>query len=337
MGLDHVRLPVAEERLWSAAGEIDREMFALLDAKITAAIRAGLRVILCLHSLRSHPSGPTAEGSLSLFREEKDVERFCRYWRDLARHFGGHSRRHLAYELLNEAVAPTDEAWNRVWRLACAAIRELEPERMLLVGSNHFQIPGKVKRLGLSAHDHNILPTFHLYYPILFTHYRADWLPGRSYQGAVQYPGRPVPLDECDKLDGPLRHYVEENNQPMTRQLLRAIVIDAVKAGRASGHVVHCGEFGCMDTLPLAARDRWYRDVVELFEEQGVPWTCWDWKGNLGILNRRTWQASGVHVSMGLTTPRRGRVPLPRAAFWIRVRRRLKRIAGRLRRLRSNG
>ena len=53
-GFDHLRLPVDEEQLWNEKGEREVEAFGLLGRAVDWCAKAGLRVVVDLHILRSH-------------------------------------------------------------------------------------------------------------------------------------------------------------------------------------------------------------------------------------------------------------------------------------------
>lgn len=343
MGFDHVRIPISELCLWKEDGEPREDLFAMLQEKVSDSISVGLKVVVCIHFLRSHPPLPeTPRGKLlfanpgmgaltelsrltrhPLFSDEDSLTTFGRRWRELSTLLRGFSVDTLAYELFNEPFSPDHDEWNRVWQHAYHVVRELEPNRLLIVGSNLFQIPPTIKRLDLSWTDRNLLPAFHFYYPDLLTHYRAEWQNYGGYDGPIGYPGRPVPKEAVAHLKGELREVIEDNNRPITRQVMRQIVKDAVDAAAHSGHGVYCGEFGCIDSVPVDVRAAWYRDVIETFEEFGVPWTQWDWKGQFGILDRDTWKLVGYEKALGLKRPARAKPPSPILPWWRRVRRQL--------------
>jgi endoglucanase len=46
---------------------------------------------------------------------------------------------------------------------------------------------------------------------------------------------------------------------------------------------LYCGEFGCLPTVPRAARLAYYRDLVGVFESAGMAWANWEYKGDFGI------------------------------------------------------
>ena len=83
--------------------------------------------IVDLHILRSHYFND-AETS-ALWTDPAEPRRFADLWRQISRRLGERSNDRVAYELLNEAVAPDDADWNRVWAHPFAAIREAEPGR----------------------------------------------------------------------------------------------------------------------------------------------------------------------------------------------------------------
>ncbi len=49
---------------------------------------------------------------------------------------------------------------------------------------------------------------------------------------------------------------------------------------------LYCGEWGCLRTVPDAARLQWYRDVKSVLEENNIAWATWDYKGGFGIINK---------------------------------------------------
>ena len=323
--MDHVRIPISEEIMWSKNGSKIEDRFYRLEQVISESIGNGLRVILCFHSLRSHPI--FGKGVPNLFTEEEEVDNFKGKWQQISEIFKSYSVQYLAYELLNEPRAPLDEDWNRVLKSTYLFIRDQDTDRTLFFGSNFYQIPERMKTLFLPEDDHNIIKTFHFYYPMLFTHYKASWLINGAYNGPIQYPGRPIPNEYVDDLEEPLGNHLGQNNGPVTKNIIKKILMSLDTAIGKTNHPVHCGEFGCIDETPIASRRKWYDDLVSCLEEQGIPWTNWDWKGNFGILDKATWKPSSIHQSLGLKQPFFGGVTRPHLSLRSKVRRRLGRIA----------
>jgi endoglucanase len=81
----------------------------------------------------------------------------------------------VAYELMNEPVADDPSDWNRLVARAVRAVREREPQRTLVIGSNRWQSADTFDRLRLPEGDRNVLLSFHFYTPMPLTHYGAGW------------------------------------------------------------------------------------------------------------------------------------------------------------------
>ncbi|HEY5552768.1 MAG TPA: glycoside hydrolase, partial [Opitutaceae bacterium] len=58
----------------------------------------------------------------------------------------------------------------------------------------------------------------------------------------------------------------------------------AIRRARELGLQLYCGEFGCLPTVPRADRLAYYRDIVSVFEANGIAWANWEYKGDFGIL-----------------------------------------------------
>ena len=111
-GFDHIRLPVDEKELWSAEGRPIESEFKRLVSAIDWCQKAGLRVIVDLHTLNSHHFNAANEGlKITLWTDPAKQEHLFALWRDLSaalRHFPASV---LAYEILNEPVADDPEDW----------------------------------------------------------------------------------------------------------------------------------------------------------------------------------------------------------------------------------
>jgi endoglucanase len=291
MGLDHIRIPIDESHLWTENGSRQAEGFDLLSEGLDWAQAAGLRSIVDLHIIRSHFFNDTEEPPL--FTVETEMERFGSLWTDLSQAFSSRSTEMVAYELLNEPVARDDRRWNQVYPYALGAIREREPERAVVLGSNHYNQCRTFPDLAIPD-DRNIILTYHYYNPMLITHYGARWTHAGSYDGPVQYPGRPIPESEADRAKTLLGESMAWENRHMDREVMRCDMEVAVTVARERGLAIHCGEFGCYHRSPREVKERWYRDMAGVFRELGVSWSCWDYKGAFGIVDRNG-KETGVH------------------------------------------
>lgn len=283
-GFDHVRIPVDEEQLFLESGEKDAEAFALLHEALGWCRKYGLRAVVDLHILRSHHFNAAEK---PLFTDEKAQESFFDCWRKISGELKDYSNGWVAYELMNEPVADRAEDWNKLVRRCVEVIREREPQRTLVIGSNRWQRFETVKELELPENDPNIIVSFHYYDPFLFTHYLAGWTDHRDYIGRVHYPGQVVTPEDLAKLPEALAgRYANWTEQVYDKEAFKRDFSEALSVAKARGLQLYCGEYGCINSSPVPDRVRWWRDINEVFEEMGIARAVWDYKGDFGILKR---------------------------------------------------
>ncbi|MGC9450350.1 MAG: glycoside hydrolase family 5 protein [Oceanipulchritudo sp.] len=293
LGFDHIRLPVDEEILWDERGARREEEWDRLHHALQWCHRHALRVIVDLHIIRAHHFNAGNQGkSNPLWTSESARDGLIHLWDLLSDELREYPESEVAYEFMNEPVAPDPEDWNRLLERVHASIRRREPTRVLVIGSNLWQKVKTVPQLRIPRGDPNLLVSFHYYEPGPVTHYRSSWTPLKEYDGPVRYPGVPFPAETLPADPSPgLRKLLEESNRPYDREVIREEVRAAVEFAREHGLRAHCGEWGCHLATPAEVRYRWYEDVVGVFTELGVAWTIWDYKGGFRIVDPTTQEA----------------------------------------------
>ena len=280
---DHLRLPVDEEQLWATDGSREPEGFELLLEALDWCHQAGLRVVVDLHILRSHYFND--EDVPALYTDPAEGRRFAALWGDLSSALGSLPTDLVAYELLNQAVAPTSHAWNVVWRLAYEVIRANEPDRTIVLGSNRFNQCQTFPKLSVPRDD-NLMLTFHYYNPMFVTHYTAPWWrQGGSYAGPIRYPGRPIPDSQHIAVERLRDAGIEHENRDFDCEVMITDMKVPLSIADAAGHPLYCGEFGCYEHTPPDIREAWYRDMARAFRELDIAWANWDYKGNFGLID----------------------------------------------------
>ena len=294
-GFDHLRLPVDEEQLWDASGRPEPEAFDLLDAALDWAAQDGLRAVVDLHILRSHYFISATEPTL--FTDPAEAARFADLWRQLSARLRRRAVDRVAYELMNEAVATDPQDWNRVARGAFEAIRALEPDRTIVLGSNRWNSALTFDQLWIPDDRATVL-TFHYYLPMLVTHYRASWWPeGSFYEGPVQYPGAPIPAASLAQVPEPERSRLAALNVPYDRDRMTADLAQPLAAARRTGLPLYCGEFGAITLAPQPARVAWYRDLIAVFNAHRIAWANWDYKGSFALVDGQG-RSTGIAEAM---------------------------------------
>ena len=277
LGFDHVRMPIDEMHMWDEQGKRDRDAFEILDNAIRWSLAHDLKVVVDLHILRSHHFNAEVK---PLWTEPAEQERFINLWRDLSRALHSYPADSVVYELMNEPVADDADQWNRLAAKAFAAVRELEPERTMMIGSNMWQGAGTFDELEVPD-DPRIILSYHFYEPFMLTHYKTPWNFMKDYTGPVRYPG--VILSEAqfaalpEGLKPELERFVGVN---FNKQLLVEMMEKPLRKANELVLPLYCGEFGVFNAAPKADRIRWYQDMLEIFDEHNVSWGNWNYKSD---------------------------------------------------------
>jgi endoglucanase len=284
MGFDHVRIPVFERTFWTEDMRRIPETVSVFEHGVRVCAERGLRMVVNMHILRSHFFND--ENEPALFRDEREVDRFVLLWKDLASMLVGYDDDLVAYEILNEPVCrdPDGAGWNRVARRMLASLRDREPDRTIVLGSNWYSNHEMYEFLEIPDDPHLWL-TFHYYRPLLVTHHAAPWCDHGSYEGPVHYPGQSVPDELWKTLNAKVRESNDKFNIHYDRDVMKRDLSLPVRRAREAGKPIYCSEFGCIEHTPDDVRRRWYADFLSVLEEYGIPWSHWDYRGDtFGIL-----------------------------------------------------
>ncbi|MBN1403537.1 MAG: cellulase family glycosylhydrolase [Opitutales bacterium] len=294
LGFDHVRLPVDEIELWREDGSPVEANFDLLLKALEWAKEFDLRVIVDLHSVRAHHFNASNEGGHNtLWTDQAAQDNFLNLWEQLSERLKRYPVDFLAYEIMNEPTAEDPEDWNKLVNRSLEFIRTVEPDRVIVIGANMWQIPQMMPHLKVPEGDRNIILSMHTYVPLMFTHHKANWVqePIRGYEGSVRYPGAIVEksyfeaaLKNCppNALDFAGNALEEWGPERFAKEFAPAI-----ERAKELNLQLYCGEFGCLPTVPRADRLAYYRDIVAVFEANGMAWANWEYKGDFGIFE---WQ-----------------------------------------------
>lgn len=277
-GFDHIRIPMDEVQMWDESGNKKTDAFDLLHQAIKWASENQLKVLVDLHIIRAHHF---LDEEPELFTKPEAQVYFVELWQQLSKELQDYSTDQVAYELLNEAVAKDPADWNKVFRMAYDAVRAVEPERVIFIGSNRWQQVQTFPDLEVPENDSNIVLSFHFYNPFLLTHHQASWTKNKIYTGNVHYPGYVVQPSDTLDLPAEVRQHVRSYTQePSNQESLAAAIQIAINKADSLGLQLYCGEFGCLSTVPDRTRKRWFADMIQFFETNNIAWTAWDYKSD---------------------------------------------------------
>jgi len=286
-GFDHVRLPVS----WNfhtgpgPSYSISNALFVRVDAVVTGLMARGIHVLLNLHHFNEFYANPGAW-----------TNKLYAIWEQLAAHYSSFPEG-LAFEILNE---PHDQAttdfMNDVYAHLVPRIRTNNPSRVIFVGPGQWNSISELSAFRLPANDSNLIVAVHNYEPFLYTHQGASWTGSSTATTNVVYPGpppQPVPVHPDASGNAWVTDWFDQyNSLPLAENPCSSNSFDqAFRLARAwsdyYGRPLHVGEFGAYSKSDPDSRERFYREMRESMDRQGMGWASWDWKSGFYYWDRQ--------------------------------------------------
>ena len=291
LGFDFVRIPIDEVQFWDEEGNKLPEAWELLTQALDWSVKHHLRAIVDLHIIRSHYFNAVNEGGKdanTLFTSEKAQQDLINLWYQLSEVLKGYSNDSVAYEFMNEPVAEKHEQWNQLVAKVHAALRKVEPQRTLVIGSNLWQGYQTIKYLRIPENDKNIVISFHYYNPMILTHYGAWWTPLGKYKGKVNYPGILISKEDFEAAPDSIKPELEPYlTQEWNIDKIRADFKDAIEAAKKYNVQLFCGEWGVYEPVDRDLAYAWTKDMLTVFDEFNIAWTTWCYDADFGFWDQQ--------------------------------------------------
>jgi endoglucanase len=291
LGFDFIRLPIDEVQFWDEQGTQEPEAWELMSCAVDWALKHHLRVIVDLHIIRSHYFNAVNEGGAAantLFTSEEAQQQLIDMWYQLSDCLCHYSCDSVAYEFMNEPVADDHEQWNQLIAKVHKALREREPQRTLVIGSNMWQSYATIKDLKVPEGDKNIVLSFHYYNPMILTHYGAWWTPIGKYKGKVNYPGILVSQEDFNAAPDSLKPELEQyTKEEWNIDKIRQDFADAIAAAKKYDLQLFCGEWGVYEPVDRELAYKWTRDMLTVFKENNIAWTTWCYDADFGFWDQQ--------------------------------------------------
>jgi hypothetical protein len=229
-------------------GELQR-----LDAALPLCEKYGLFVVVDLHS---PPGGRATVSSYigsddRLFTDRAVQDKFVEVWRNIATRYRGAKPIwgfDLANEPVEEAVEEGCDDWHDLAERTARAIREIDPQRTLIVEAPPWGSPESLADFTPLAVP-NVVYSAHMYVPGEFTHQGVH----KRDQPPVTYPG-------------------EIHGKRWDKATLVAALQPVIDFQRTYNVHIYIGEFSAIRWAPGDSACRYLQDVIEICEEHG-----WDW------------------------------------------------------------
>lgn len=277
-GFDHVRLPFDYNLLETDSGKPLDENFKYLDLAVRWGKAYKLNVILDLHKTAGYDFNDFGNAEKNnLFTNESAQKRFLNLWDRVSARYA--NAPNVAFELLNEVTDLSFiRPWNDLISRAIKTIRGNAPETPIIYGGVCWNGAAYVKDL-LPPPDQNVIYTFHLYEPLLFTHQKAPWVKALDNGKDVPYTTDMEFFRENSQCLG----FAGENifrsaAKTMGQEFFSDFLKSAVEYAKAQGVPLYCGEYGVIDRADAGETVKWFRDVREVFERFDIGNAIWSYK-----------------------------------------------------------
>lgn len=275
-GVDHVRLPIDYMVLEDDENPFvyKEEGFSYVDRCIKWCESSKLNIILDLHRAPGYAFYSLSDNKL--FESEHMQERLIKLWQEFARRYKEHGN-NVVFELLNEIVEPDSDRWNKLSKRVVAGIREIDRERIIIIGGNHYNNVNTLHELE-PIEDDKLVYTFHFYEPHIFTHQKASWDSLlKDLEHDITYPSGKDLYETYLKMPEMLRYRYElgksEDKESLRRRLQPAIDFTGERKC-----TLYCGEYGVIDHAPIEGNLNWHRDLSDLLIEYGIGRAVWTYK-----------------------------------------------------------
>jgi hypothetical protein len=281
MGFDHVRISI-DPAVFSCLGAANCEAVQVLDSVVDRALLQDLAVVIDLH--------PSWEWKHQLVEDNNAVLRASELWTRIAAHYADRDPEKIFFEILNEPEFKDPYRWTGVQQTLVRGVRARAPKHTIIVaGANWSAIP-ELLLTGIMPDD-NVIYNFHYYEPHIFTHQGASW--GEFYWQELRQLPYPVseaqvqPLLPAVQSDYGRWRVMQYGFEGWGRERLNTEIAFAAEWAKRHNVPLICNEFGVYRTYSEPKhRAAWIRDVRTAFEQNGIGWTMWDYRGGFSVVTK---------------------------------------------------
>lgn len=273
LGMDHIRLGFDQIVFEQEPFVYREEIFGHVDNFISWCKKYGLNVVLNMHKAVGNYCD--IKEDVELLDDEKLQERFIALWLAFEKRYSNDNS--IAFELLNEVRDVEPQKWNELSKKTVDAIRELNKERIIIIGSTCWNSPDTLKDLQIYD-DEKIVYTFHNYAPFAFTHQQGvlqkDTL---YYNRKMPYPCDIERYRDYERVVNGENESLQ-NFENMDITFIRDALKGAVEFVESNPNkILWCGEFGTIRHANIVWRENWMRDMITVLKENGIPYCVWNY------------------------------------------------------------
>lgn len=274
LGMDHIRLGFDQIVIEESPYVYREEVISHIDNFISWCEKYGVNVVLNMHKAIGNYCD--IEEDIGLLDDDGLQDRFIAVWLELERRYS--HKPAVAFELLNEVRDVDPEKWNALAEKSVNALRRVNPDRLIIIGSTAWNTADKLKYLKVFDDD-RIVYTFHTYAHNEFTHQQGVLQWSQIYYNRKM----PYPCDDIERYRE-YQHLIFDAKEPyagydrMDEKYVRDSMQGAVEFIKANpDKILWCGEFGTIRHANIKWRENWMRDVISFLKENEIPYCVWNY------------------------------------------------------------
>lgn len=265
-GFDFVRIPMCY-LLWTDEEDVFKVKEPVLekvDRVVQLGEKYGVHVCLNFHRAPGYSVNREREEPFNLWKDQEALDAFCFHWQLFAHRYRGISAQELSFNLVNEPKNPSEEMTRedhtRVIRAAVGAIREVDPQRLIIIDGLSWGNEPVPELADLKAAQ-----SCRAYLPMGISHYKASWVNAEGWPEPT-WPGARHGGERWD------RSHLERHYARWAELVTKGIG-------------VHCGEGGAYCYTPHDVFLHWLEDVLDVLTGYGIGYALWNFRGPFGVLD----------------------------------------------------
>jgi len=227
-----------------------------LDQALALCEKLGIMVLIDVHT---PPGGRDQQKYCRMFYVKRFQDQFLDIWDRIARRYKG-NKTVWGYDLVNEPfvgkVGDGMMGWQELAAATAKRVRAIDPDHAIIL-EPIWGSPPQLDNL-IPVDVPKVVYSVHMYMPLQFTHQGVNEIPV-----GVTYPG-------------------EIKGKRWDKESLRKSLKNVVEYARDYGVHIYVGEFSAIRWAPDNSAQRYLKDCIEIFEEQGWDW-CYhafrEWQG----------------------------------------------------------
>jgi endoglucanase len=252
-GFNSVRIPIRWSTHASTAApyDIETDFFQRVDWAIGQALSRNLAAVINVHHYEEMNQDPI-----------QNRPRLVELWKQIALRYRNQPKS-LMFELLNEPHDQLDdERWQEVFPTLLKAIRDSNPDRIILIGPAYLNTVDKLDKIQLPPLDRRIIGTFH-------------YSSSRTRAPSGSTTARPG-----------------VGHDGWGREELRNDFEHAATWSKQNHRPLYLGEFGAYREANMEDRALWTRAVAREAEKWGFSWSYWEFCSEFGAYDAaaRQWR-----------------------------------------------